>query len=153
VALVKIGVGHGRPNNSEISPLPMQLTLLKSKIHRATVTGASIDYEGSLTISSDLAEMVGLLQYEKILVGNLNNGKRFETYVIRDAARRGIIELNGATAHLGEIGDRVTIMSFARYAPEEAAIHQPRILVLDETNKVVRYDAAVSTLSLKVVGG
>jgi aspartate 1-decarboxylase len=131
----------------------MRLTLLKSKIHRATVTGASVDYEGSLTISSDLAEMVGLLHYEKILVGNLNNGKRFETYVIRDAARCGIIELNGATAHLGKIGDRITIMSFARYTPEEAAIHQPRILVLDETNKVVRYDAAVSTLSLKVVGG
>ena len=131
----------------------MQLTLLKSKIHRATVTGASIDYEGSLTISSDLAEMVGLLHYEKILVGNLNNGKRFETYAIRDPARSGIIELNGATAHLGKIGDRITIMSFARYTPEEAAIHQPRILVLDETNKVVRYDAAVSTFSLKVVGG
>src|ERR1700751_3349729 len=96
-------------------PKPMQLTLLKSKIHRATVTGASIDYEGSLTISSDLAEMVGLLHFEKILVGNLNNGQRFETYAILDGTRRGIIELNGATAHLGKIGDRITIMNFARY--------------------------------------
>jgi aspartate 1-decarboxylase len=126
----------------------MQLTLLKSKIHRATVTGASIDYEGSLTISSDLAEMVGLLHFEKILVGNLNNGQRFETYAILDNTRRGIIELNGATAHLGKIGDRITIMSFAPYTPGEAAIHQPRILVLDEKNRIVRCNAAVSTLPL-----
>jgi len=75
----------------------MQVTLLKSKIHRATVTGASLDYEGSLTISGDLAELVGLAPYEKILVGNVSNGERFETYVIYGEARRGIIELNGAT--------------------------------------------------------
>src|SRR6266542_280453 len=83
----------------------MQLTLLKSKIHRATVTGASLDYEGSLTVSVDLAELVGLIPYEKILVSNLNNGERFETYAIFGEARRGIIELNGATAHLGKIAD------------------------------------------------
>ena len=118
----------------------MELTLLKSKIHRAAVTGASVDYEGSLTISSDLAELVGLLQYEKILVGNLTNGERFETYAIYGAAQRGIIELNGATAHLGKIGDRITIMSFGRYRPEEAAVHQPRIVVLDEKNKIARYE-------------
>jgi Aspartate decarboxylase len=81
----------------------MQFTLLKSKIHRAAVTGASVDYEGSLTISSDLAELVGLLEYEKILVGNLTNGERFETYAIYGEPQRGIIELNGATAHLGKI--------------------------------------------------
>ena len=132
--------------------MPMQLTLLKSKIHRATVTGASIDYEGSLTISSDLAEMVGLLHFEKILVGNLNNGQRFETYAILDSTRCGVIELNGATAHLGKIGDRITIMSFARCTPEEAAIHQPRIVVLDEKNRIVRRNAAVSTLPLNSRG-
>lgn len=130
----------------------MEFTLLKSKIHRAVVTGASVDYEGSLTISSDLAELVGLLEYEKILVGNLTNGERFETYAIYGAPQRGIIELNGATAHLGKIGDRVTIMSFARYTPEEAAVHQPRILVLDEKNKIVRYEERGSTPSFKVVG-
>jgi aspartate 1-decarboxylase len=73
----------------------MQISLLKSKLHRATVTGASLHYEGSLTISSDLAELVGLFEYEKILVGNLNNGERFETYAIYGPARRGMIELNG----------------------------------------------------------
>src|SRR5205814_10558395 len=90
----------------------MQVTLLKSKIHRAAVTGASLHYEGSLTVSEDIAKMVGLLPYEKILVGNLRNGERFETYVIYGQAVKGLIELNGATAHLGTIGDRLTIMSF-----------------------------------------
>ena len=130
----------------------MELTLLKAKIHRAAVTGASVDYEGSLTISSDLAEWVGLLEYEKILVGDLTNGERFETYTIYGEPQRGIIELNGATAHLGKIGDRITIMSFARYTPEEAAVHQPRIVILDENNKIVRYEEGDSTPSFKVVG-
>jgi len=130
----------------------MELTLLKSKIHRAAVTGASVDYEGSLTISSDLAELVGLLEYEKILVGNLTNGERFETYVIYGEPQHGIIELNGATAHLGKIGDRITIMSFARYTPEEAAVQQPRIVVLDEKNRIVRYEGINAEPALKVVG-
>jgi aspartate 1-decarboxylase len=130
----------------------MQISLLKSKLHRATVTAASLHYEGSLTISSDLAELVGLFEYEKILVGNLNNGERFETYAIYGPARQGMIELNGATACLGKIGDRVTIMSFARCTPEEAALHKPRILVLNEKNEVGRYDAGGSARSLKLVG-
>jgi len=91
----------------------MKLTLLKSKIHRATVTAASLHYEGSLTISADLAALVQLREYEKILVGNLRNGERFETYVIYGSPRKGSIQLNGATAHLGTIGDRITIMNFA----------------------------------------
>ena len=94
----------------------MHLTLLKSKIHRATVTGASLLYEGSLAISSDLAALVDLREYEKILVGNLDNGARFETCVIYGEPDEGQIELNGATAHLGKIGDRITIMNFARYS-------------------------------------
>jgi aspartate 1-decarboxylase len=116
----------------------MQLTLLKSKIHRATVTGASLHYEGSLTVPADIAEMVGLLPYEKILVGNLQNGERFETYVLYGAPGKGLIELNGATAHLGAIGDRLTIMSFARLTPEEAKTHRPRVALLDERNRVIR---------------
>ena len=128
----------------------MQLTLLKSKIHRATVTGASLHYEGSLTISADLAKLVDLREYERILVGNLSNGERFETYVIYGESQRGFIELNGATAHLGKIGDRITIMNFGNYLAEEAADHQPRILVLDEANRVVRHEGVEP--SLKVVG-
>ena len=125
----------------------MQLTLLKSKIHRATVTGASLHYEGSLTVSSELVE---LREYEKILVGNLSNGERFETYVIYGESQKSLIELNGATAHLGKIGDRITIMNFGSYSAEEAARHQPHILVLDEKNRVVRQEGIEP--SLKVVG-
>src|SRR3989441_1142769 len=106
----------------------MELTLLKSKIHRAAVTGASLHYEGSMTISADLAEMVGLLPYEKILVGNMANGERFETYVIYGERGTGQIQLNGATAHLGKIGDRVTVMNFASYTAEEALDHKPSIV-------------------------
>jgi aspartate 1-decarboxylase len=130
----------------------MQLTLLKSKIHRATVTGASLDYEGSLTVSADLADLVGLIPYEKILVSNLNNGERFETYAIFGEARRGIIELNGATAHLGKIGDRLTIMSFARCTPQETASHAPRVALLNERNEVVRHEGGDRSPSLRIVG-
>ena len=128
----------------------MHLTLLKSKIHRATVTGASLLYEGSLTISSDLGALGDLREYEKILVGNLDNGAWFETYVIYGEPDEGQIELNGATAHLGKIGDRITIMNFARYSAEDAANHQPRILVLDDKNQIIRQEGIQPPL--KVVG-
>ena len=129
----------------------MELTLLKSKLHRATVTGASLHYEGSMTISEDLAQLAGLLPYEKILVGNMANGERFETYVIYGEAGTGQIQLNGATAHLGKIGDRLTIMNFASYPEAEAAGHKPRVVVLDEKNHVLRCDAGSSMPDLKVV--
>jgi aspartate 1-decarboxylase len=112
-------------------------TLLKSKLHRATVTGASLHYEGSLTVSEDLAGQAGFLPYERILVGNINNGERFETYLIFGQAGAKIIELNGATAHLGKIGDRLTIMSFAQVPEEVAAKHKPNVVRLDEKNNVL----------------
>jgi aspartate 1-decarboxylase len=117
----------------------MTICLLKSKIHRAAVTAASLDYEGSLTIAADLAEKVGLRHYERILVGNMANGERFETYVILGASGSGAIELNGATAHLGKPGDRLTIMSFGQYTAEEARHHHPAVIVLDATNAIVRH--------------
>ena len=129
----------------------MHITLLKSKIHRATVTGASLHYEGSMTISEDLAEMVGLMPYEKILVGNMANGERFETYVIYGERGTQQIQLNGATAHLGKIGDRLTIMNFGSYTPQEAEVHKPRVIVLNEKNEVVRYDARDAGPELKVI--
>ncbi len=128
---------------NEITFPAMQLTMLKSKLHRATVTGACVDYEGSLTISADLAERVGMLPYERILASNMANGARFETYVIYGPRGEGIIELNGATAHLGTIGDRLTIMSYGQFTPEEATAHRPRVALLDEQNNVVRYEAGV----------
>jgi aspartate 1-decarboxylase len=130
----------------------MELTLLKSKLHRATVTGASLHYEGSMTISEDLARMAGILPYEKILVGNMGNGERFETYVIYGESGAGQIQLNGATAHLGKIGDRLTIMNFASYSAAEAAGHKPRVVVLDENNHVLRCDTGNSAPDLRVVG-
>src|SRR6185436_14163024 len=90
----------------------MQVHLLKSKIHRAQVTAANVDYEGSLTIAADLMEKVGLFPFERILCGNLANGQRFETYAIPGERGSGAIILNGATAHLGKAGDRLTIMSY-----------------------------------------
>ena len=122
----------------------MQLNLLKSKIHRAAVTGASLHYEGSLTIDCRLAERVGLMPYEKILVGNMANGARFETYVIYGESGTGTIQLNGATAHLGKIGDRLTIMNFASYSAEEAIVHRPRVIVLNERNEVIATDREMS---------
>ena len=129
----------------------MQLTLLKSKIHRATVTGASLHYEGSLTLSIDLAERVGLMAWEKILIGNMANGERFETYVIYGERGAGVCQLNGATAHLGKIGDRLTIMNFGHFTPEEAVNHKPRIIVLNEKNEVVRAEGGGQARDFQVV--
>jgi aspartate 1-decarboxylase len=114
------------------------LHLLKAKLHKATVTDASVDYEGSLTIASDLAKLVGFLPHERILVGNMANGQRFETYVIYGPEGSGAIELNGATAHLGKIGDHLTIMAFCQLTETEAATHHPRVALLNEKNQVLR---------------
>jgi aspartate 1-decarboxylase len=114
----------------------MLVYLLKSKIHRAGVTGASLDYEGSLTIAEDLMEQAGLLPYERILCSNLANGARFETYAIKGRRGSGVIELNGATAHLGKIGDKLTIMSFSQVEAAKAKKWKPTVIVLDANNKI-----------------
>ena len=116
----------------------MDAFLLKSKIHRATVTGGNVEYEGSLTISADLMEKCGLQEYEKILCGNMANGERFETYAIPADPGSGQIILNGATARLGTVGDRLTIMSFANVEAGEAKSWKPKVIVLDERNAIVR---------------
>ena len=115
----------------------MQVQLLKSKIHRAQITGGNLNYEGSLTIDRALMEKAGLLRHEKILASNLANGERFETYAIPGEAGSGQIILNGATSHLGKPGDRLTIMSFAWLDEKEARDWHPRILVLDGQNKII----------------
>jgi aspartate 1-decarboxylase len=115
----------------------MQVQLLKSKLHRATVTGASLDYEGSLTIAEDLMEGAGLVPYEKILCGNMANGARWETYAIPGERGSGVIELNGAVARLGQVGDRLTIMGFGWIDQRSATGWKPRVLVLNERNDVV----------------
>lgn len=115
----------------------MQLYLLKSKIHRAEVTDASLNYQGSLAIDAEFMAAVGLLACERILVGNLNNGERFETYAIPAPAGSKTISLNGATSHLGKRGDLLTIMAFALVDEREAAGWQPRILVLADANRKI----------------
>ena len=115
----------------------MQIHLLKSKLHRAQVTAASVDYEGSLTISADLMERVGFVPFARILCSNLANGQRFETYAIAGERGTGAIILNGATAHLGKPGDRLTIMSFTEVDEASSAQWLPRVAVLGEKNQVV----------------
>lgn len=114
----------------------MQIQILKSKLHKARVTDASVDYEGSMTIDVDLMTKVGLSPYEKILVGNMANGERFETYVIPGAAGSRAVELNGATAHLGKRGDSLTIMAFAMIDRSSARDWKPKVVVLDENNAI-----------------
>jgi aspartate 1-decarboxylase len=112
--------------------------VLKSKIHRARVTGGSLNYEGSLGIDRDLMDAAGLVPYERILCGNMANGNRFETYAIPSRRGSGSIVLNGATAHLGGIGDLLTIMSFTEIEAGLAQRWQPRILVLGARNTIAR---------------
>ena len=115
----------------------MQIQILKSKIHRASVTAASMDYEGSLSIDAALMDLCGLFPYEKILCSNLANGERFETYVIKGDRGSGAIELNGAAAHLGKIGDRITIMSFTEMPVAKVKRWRPRVIVLGKKNRII----------------
>jgi aspartate 1-decarboxylase len=116
----------------------MLVHLLKSKIHRATVTAASVDYEGSLTLAADLIEAAGLLPYERILCSNMANGARWETYVIEGPRGSGAVELNGAVAHLGKAGDQVTIMSFTEIESHQASAHTPTVIVLGPQNRIAK---------------
>ena len=111
--------------------------LLRTKILRAEVTGARIDYEGSLAMDSELMALVGMLPYEKILVGNITIGERFETYAIPAPAGSRQICLNGATAHLGKVGDLLVVMTFAEVTPEEAKSWHPKTVTLSHQNKKV----------------
>ena len=106
----------------------MTLTVLKSKLHRIRVTEACLDYEGSLTLDPDDMEAVGLVPYEKILVADVENGNRFETYAIQGARGSHVCCLNGAAAHQGKVGDRLIVMAFAQVSPEEADGFVPRVL-------------------------
>ncbi|HET7599744.1 MAG TPA: aspartate 1-decarboxylase [Gemmatimonadales bacterium] len=116
----------------------MQRHLMKSKIHRATVTSADLNYEGSLTVDEDLMEAADLATYEEIQVVNLNNGERFTTYLIPGPRGSGVVQLNGAAARLGIPGDRVILISYGVFTPAEAERHAPRVVFVDERNRIVR---------------
>ena len=118
-----------------LQTIQMQVTLLKSKLLRAEVTDRALHYEGSLAIDSALMNQVGLIPYEKILVANIANGERLETYAIEAPKGSHTISLNGAAAHKGQIGDLLVIMSFAQLEEAEAKSWKPKVIVLSDGNK------------------
>ncbi|HHK60384.1 MAG TPA: aspartate 1-decarboxylase [Desulfobacterales bacterium] len=116
----------------------MMRQMLKSKLHRATVTHAELHYEGSLTVDRDLMDAVDLVAGERVQVYNINNGERFDTYVIEGERGSGVIGLNGAAARKGVVGDRIIVVSYAIYGEEELASYRPLAVLLDERNRIVR---------------
>ncbi|MBR4611756.1 MAG: aspartate 1-decarboxylase [Kiritimatiellae bacterium] len=109
--------------------------LLKSKLHHLRVTSCSPEYQGSLMIDEALMDAAGIANWEKLLVANLENGKRFETYAIAGKRGSGVACLNGAAASKGRVGDRLIVMTFALLENSEIAAHRPKVVVLDEKNK------------------
>ena len=116
----------------------MTITMLKAKIHRATVTQAELDYVGSITVDMDLLEQAGILEYEKVQIVDVNNGSRFETYTIAGERGSGVMCLNGAAARMVQTGDKIILMAYAQVTPEEASELRPTVHFVDEKNKVTK---------------
>ena len=116
----------------------MQIQALKSKIHRATVVQAELNYIGSITIDEALMENAGILEYEKVQIVDIDNGARFETYVISGQRDSGMICLNGAAARMVSVGDKIIIMSYASMTPEELQENPPKVVFVDEKNQTIR---------------
>lgn len=116
----------------------MTLEMLKSKIHRATVTQSALDYIGSITVDETLMEAAGLTEYEKVEIADVDNGARFSTYVICGEANSGIICLNGAAARMVSTGDKVIIMSYDQMTPEEIKENPPKVVFVNDDNTISR---------------
>jgi aspartate 1-decarboxylase len=121
----------------------MQVTLLKAKLHRARVSHAELDYEGSCAIDGQLLDAAGMLDYEQIQIYNVTNGERFTTYAMRAEVGSGIISINGAAAHRAKPGDVIIICAYCQLNAAEAMNHKPRLIYLNEHNKVVRTSNAI----------
>ncbi len=121
----------------------MNRFMCKSKVHRATITQAELHYEGSLTLDAELMDEAGLIPYEKIQVVNINNGKRFETYIIEGERHSGTICLNGAAARLGMVGDRVILIAYGMFSDQELANFKPKVVFVDEHNKIVKKEPEI----------
>src|SRR5262245_20678252 len=119
----------------------MRLSVFKSKIHRATVTEADLNYEGSITIDGDLMDAADILPHEQVQILNVNNGERFDTYAIRGARGSGKICLNGPAARLAHVGDTVIILTYATMEREELLRHVPTVVFVDEKNRIRRPEA------------
>ncbi|AII60847.1 MULTISPECIES: aspartate 1-decarboxylase [Dehalococcoides] len=124
--------------------------MLKSKIHRATITDACIDYEGSITIDKNLMQAANLLPYEQVHVVNVNNGTRLETYVIEGSAGSGQICLNGAAARMGMKGDKIIILGYSLITEEDTLIHQPNLVYVDALNRITKVKNGVANQGLEV---
>lgn len=116
----------------------MQISMLKSKIHRAVVTQAELNYVGSVTIDEDLMDAAGLFEYERVHIVNVNSGSRIETYVIAGERGSGVICLNGAAARSGQKGDLVIIMAYANMTPDEIKTHRPKVVFVGDNNEIVQ---------------
>ena len=116
----------------------MRRTMCKSKIHRGVLTGADLHYEGSLTLDRDLMDAADLLPFEKVQVVNVNNGARLETYVIEGERGSGTIQLNGAAARLGAVGDHVIVISYADFDEADLEGFEPKIVFVDDRNRIAR---------------
>jgi aspartate 1-decarboxylase len=114
----------------------MQRVMLKSKIHRATITEANLAYEGSLTVDVNLLRQADILPYEMVHIYNISNGERFQTYAIEGEAGSGVICLNGAAARRGAVGDLIIITTYSSYTPEELNHHTPKIVMVDNRNRI-----------------
>lgn len=125
----------------------MQRSLLLSKIHSCTLTRANLDYVGSISIDRTLLDAAGILPYEQVQVVNVSNGERLITYAIMAPANSGAVELNGAAARLGMKGDRLIIMTYGQFSPEELKTYQPKVVLVDGQNRLIevrRYDDLLS---------
>ncbi len=124
----------------------MQRIMLKSKIHRATVTDANIDYEGSVSIDESLMEAADIFPFEQVHIYNITNGERFQTYVIKGGRGKGDVCINGAAAHLAKKGHIIIIASYAGMEEKEAAGHQPVLVYVDDENKIKKEKAIYGKL-------
>lgn len=124
----------------------MRRVMLKSKIHRATISGSDLDYVGSITIDPDLLEAADILPHEQVHVVDVNNGARFVTYTLVGERGSGVIQVNGAAARLVHTGDTIIVISYADYSREDLEEYEPAVVHVDRANRIVRVDAAVGEL-------
>jgi aspartate 1-decarboxylase len=124
----------------------MHRTMLKSKIHRATVTDCDLHYVGSITIDEDLLDAADIREFEQVAVVDVDNGARFETYTIAGPRGSGDMKLNGAAARLVHHGDTIIVISYAAYDPDEMDNYDPRVVHVDAQNQIINVDREVATL-------
>ncbi|WP_193597606.1 aspartate 1-decarboxylase [Microbacterium sp. YJN-G] len=124
----------------------MRRTMLKSKIHRATITGSDLNYVGSITIDADLLDAADILEHEQVHVVDVDNGSRFETYTIAGERGSGVIQVNGAAARLVHSGDTIIVISYGEYSRKDLESYQPTVVHVDRANAIIQVDDAVDQL-------